>query len=53
MWNTAVCRRCIRAALIQQTEIHFRQYAKQQFPDSPQQVCYLFTNLSLSCVINT
>jgi len=36
--DMSVCRRCIRAALIQQTEIHFRQYAKQQFPDNVQQV---------------
>jgi len=33
-----MCRRCIRAALVQQTEIHFRQYARQQAPDSLQQV---------------
>jgi len=33
--------------LIQQTEIHFRQYAKQQFPDSPQQVHLLTYLLSV------
>ena len=33
------CRQQIRAALNQQTSVQFRQYALQQYPGSPEQVC--------------
>jgi hypothetical protein len=36
-----VFRQQIKEALIQQTELQFRQYAKQQFPDNVKQVGYV------------
>jgi len=43
-------RQQIKDALLQQTELQFRQYAKQQFPDSVKQVTQLFS--PLNCIVH-